>query len=82
MGENSGPRADIPLQDLDPKMTVFVEIIGEDIESGHSMIHDPDYAEPTGRYIEMTLERSIATADEFCCDCFTRVMFDVSKKLD
>lgn len=79
MSEDSGPRADIPLEDLDPELTVFVEIIGEDIESGYLMIHDPDYIEPTGEYVEMTLERAITTADEFCCDCFTQAMPDVTE---
>lgn len=78
MSEDSGPRADIPLEDLNPEMTVFVEVIGEDVESGYLTIHDPDYLEPIDRYVEMTLEEALTTADEFCCDCFTRAMLDAS----
>lgn len=51
MSEDSGPRADIPLEDLNPEMTVFVEVIGEDVESGYLTIHDPDYLEPIDRYV-------------------------------
>lgn len=66
------PRAHIPRHELDPDLTVWVEITGEDIESGHLTIHDPDYMTPRGDYRLMTLQEADHAADEFCCDCFTR----------
>lgn len=65
-----GPRADRSVEDLDPDLPVFVEIIGEDIESGVTVIHDAAYLEPPGEYVEMTLEEACEIDAGFCCDCF------------
>lgn len=74
-----GPRASTPLEELDPELPVLVEVVGEDAETGHTIIHDPDYLDPHGEYVETTLAEAIDTADDFCCDCFTRAMIDTAQ---
>lgn len=81
-GSGTGSRADTPRDELDPELTVYVEIIGEDIESGHTVIHDPDYLEPPGEYVEMPLQEAEAVADEFCVDCFTAAHHSQLKGVD
>lgn len=77
--DGTGPRASTPLEELDPELPVLVEIIGQNAESGYTTIHDPDYLEPQGEYVEMTLREALDTADDFCCDCFTRAMIDTAQ---
>lgn len=77
MTEGVAPRAGKHLEELDPNLPVLVEIIGgDDLESGYTSIHDPDYREPPGEYVEMTLQEALDVADDFCCDCFTTAMVD------
>lgn len=71
-----GPRADVPLDELERELPVCVEILGDSIETGYATIHDPEYLEPAGEYIDMTLGDALDVADDFCCDCFTRAMVD------
>lgn len=71
-----GPRADISRGELDPESPVFAEIIGENINSGCATIHDPEYREPPGEYVEMPLKEALAVASEFCCDRFTTAMIE------
>lgn len=76
MGNGTGPRAGVPLEELDEDLSVFVEVIGSDMESGYLVIHDPDHLEPQNQHQEMPLSEALEIADEFCCDCFTKVLMD------
>ncbi len=68
--DGTGPRANLSRDELDPSLTVHVETIGGDIDTGHAVIHDPDYLTPPGDYSEMTLAEALEKNADFCCDCF------------
>lgn len=68
--EGTGPRSHLSRDELDPDLDVHVEIIGDDLETGYTVIHDPDYVEPPGEYVEMELTEALSEDATFCCDCF------------
>lgn len=80
--EQTETRAGMSLDELDPELTVLVEIIGEDSESGHATIHDPDPFDHSEDGTEMALKDALDIADGFCCDCFTRAWVEMSLQDD
>lgn len=65
-----GPKADKTREELDSDLRVRVEVIGENPDTGAAVIHDPEYLEPPGESMEMTLAEAREKGAMFCCDCF------------
>ena len=67
-----GPRADVPLRELDPNLRVWIEKL--DRQYDHALIHDPDHAPTPDEHEEMALADALDLTTDFCSDCFTRAM--------